>query len=278
MKTSKIVIVGHVCIDQNTTEHASYTGWGSSVLYIEDVFRRMYGLQAGVLTQYGPDLLPYTPGVRFIAQQPTQAQSLRYENDTSVQPRIWRCYNIEYAGEPELTAAAISELEQADIVIVATLLPNYSPAYIAKLMHHVRPQALKVLCPQGYLRAITPEGLVVPRDFVEASIILPAFDLAIYSEEDSPAALTLAAEWSKELKGKIIVTQGEKGASVFTRSQAAHIPTTPIPPEQIIDSVGCGDVFDAAAAYHYYTSHNIGQAVRAAHQAAAKKLRATQVA
>jgi sugar/nucleoside kinase (ribokinase family) len=165
-------------------------------------------------------------------------------------------------------------LAAADIVIVATLLPNYTVDYIRQLMRYAPQGSLKVLCPQGYLRDITPEGLVVPRAFHEAVALLPLFDLTIYSEEDTPNALQLAKIWSAD-SGAIIVTQGDKGASIVERQQITQIPTTPIPAEEIIDSVGCGDVFDAAVAHNYYLLPDLEMAVRAAHRATAKKLRAT---
>lgn len=273
MKPPKVVIVGHVCIDENRTEHALYTKWGSSVLYIDDVLQREYGVQPTILTEYGPDLLQYYNTERFIPHIPSQPRSLQYKNDTSVVPRIWRCFNMEYAGEPELTKETIAALRAADIVILATLLPNYTIEYVTKLMKYVPESALKVLCPQGYLREITPDGLVVPRIFQEASALLPLFDITIYSEEDTPHALDLATTWSEHMQTAIIVTQGDKGASIITNGTTTHVPTVPIPIEEIIDSVGCGDVFDAAVTYEYYESRNLEQAVRMAHQATAKKLR-----
>ncbi len=275
MNPPKIVIVGHVCIDQNTTEHASYTGWGSSVLYIDNVLRNSYGVAPVIITEYGPDLLEHVSDKHFVPAQPTQAQTLQYQNDTRVIPRIWRCFNLQYAGEPPLTATTVAALQEADIVIVATLLPNYTPAYIAKVMSHAKPDALRVLCPQGYLRNITTDGLVEPRNFIEATEIIPLFNIVVYSEDDIPNALEDAARWSRLLPGSILVTQGENGASIVTQEVVTHVPTSPIAPEEIIDSVGCGDVFDAAFAYTYHQTQDLVQSVQAANAAAGEKLRAT---
>ena len=273
MYKPNIVVIGHVCIDQNKTEHAAYTGWGSSVLYISEYLRTVRGLTPTVITQYGPDILPYLPPLKMVPPEPNQPETLRYENDTSVAPRIWRCHGTEFAGEPSLSPEGIAAVKAADIVIVATLLPNYSPAYVQELLSHVKPGALKVLCPQGYFRHIAADGLVVPRDFVEAPEILPNFDLIVYSEEDSPRAFELAHEWKQAIAGSVIVTQGANGASIVNRDSVTHIPTTPIPPKDITDSVGCGDVFDATVASEYFQTKDLPAAVRAAHVAAAKKLR-----
>jgi hypothetical protein len=59
MKTPRVVIVGHVCIDENKTENTAYSSWGSSVLYIDNVFQKEYDLKPAILTEYGPDILQY---------------------------------------------------------------------------------------------------------------------------------------------------------------------------------------------------------------------------
>jgi len=272
----RVVIIGHVCIDSNTTEHNSYTSWGSSALYIAQYIQQQYQVQPLVIAEYGADLLPYLPeGIRLLPDKPTQPASLRYENDTRVVPRIWRCFNAEFSPEPALTTAVIEALQTADIVFVATLLPNYSSGFLEQALRYTKPTALRVLCPQGNLRQIDAEGLVHPRDFNEAPELVPRFSLTIYSEEDTPSALSDAAVWTKQSKARIIVTQGENGASIFEHGECLRIPTRPLSPDQIVDSVGCGDVFQAAVAYEYHATRDLPSAVRAAHIAAADKLAAS---
>ncbi|HSX08410.1 MAG TPA: PfkB family carbohydrate kinase [Candidatus Saccharimonadales bacterium] len=278
MQQPNIVLVGHVCIDTNTTENATYTAWGSSVLYVAQYYRAQYGIEPAIITEYGPDLLPYVPHAHFLPAVPNRPETLRYENDTRSVPRIWRCHNTEFAGPPELTPAAIEAIKAADIIVVATLLPNYSAAYIAQLMQHARPDALKLLCPQGYFRKIAADGLVQQREFTEASTVLPLFDVVVYSEEDHARALALARTWSQKMSTQFIVTQGEKGASIVARNVVRAIPTTPLAPEQIVDSVGCGDTFAATVAYQYFQNHDLVEAVQAAHRAAAAKLLAAPAA
>jgi hypothetical protein len=82
---------------------------------------------------------------------------------------------------PITTAEVIQAVKQADIIIVATLLPNYSAEYLQKVLGYASQHSLKVLCPQGYFRHITEEGLVQPREFTEALEIISLFDLVMYS-------------------------------------------------------------------------------------------------
>jgi hypothetical protein len=273
MKKPNIVLIGHVCIDHNTTENATYTSWGSSVLYIANYLQTAYFTTPLISTSYGPDILPYVPEVNLLPDKPNEAQTLLYENDTSVIPRVWRAHNTQFAQPPDITPQLIQALNQADIIMVATLLPNYGPEYIAELLGHGKPAALKVLCPQGYLRHVNSDGLVESRDFTEAAELIPQFDLVIYSEEDHPQALEIGRTWQSSAPNThIIITQGEKGASIIEQDTTTQIPTTPLDPEEIVDSVGCGDVFDAAVSIAYYQSRDLPAAVKLAHIAAAKKL------
>lgn len=277
MKSPNIVVVGHVCIDHNTTENATYTSWGSSVLYMVKYLQNTRAASPLAVTNYGPDILPYLPDVEVLPSEPNQGQTLLYENDTRSLPRIWKAYNTEYAEAPQITPAVIKALQAADIVIVATLLPNYSVRYIEELLSHVRPQTLTVLCPQGYFRHIEADGLVTPRDFTEAEQIVPLFGLVVYSEEDYPTALDLARQWKKTADVRIVVTKGAAGATIVEKDHVVHVPTTPLASEEIVDSVGCGDVFAATLAYAYYESRDLEAAVKKAHTAARRKLLNTPV-
>lgn len=271
----QVVLIGHICIDHNTTEHATYTNWGSSVLYMAQYLKEKHALEPTVVTSYGPDMLTYLPNVKVLPKEPNQPETLVYENDTRTVPRIWKAHNIKHALPPTLTPEITQALQSADIIVVAPLLPNYPIDLLQEAMRQTKPTALKMLCPQGYFRAIGQDGLVSRRSFSEAPEILPLFDLVVYSEEDHPDAFKLAESWSLSANAKIILTQGSNGATIITKNEAKHIPTTPLSPDEIVDSVGCGDVFAATAAYHYRLSGNLEQAVKEAHKAAAQKLRST---
>jgi sugar/nucleoside kinase (ribokinase family) len=274
----KIAIVGHVCIDHNRSENASYQGWGSSVLYMGQYLKRAYNLRPVAITNYGPDMLKYMPDIEVMPRRPSRSKTLVFENDTRNSRRIQHCHNINSADAPEITSEVIEIISEADIIVFAFLLANYSVDYVRELLSHAKADALKVLCPQGYFRHIDDNGLVAPRDFSEAVELLPSFDLVMYSEEDYPEAFELARQWKQMVDTKIIVTQGDKGASIVERDQTIHVPTTPIPREKIVDSVGCGDIFAATATYTYWQNRDdLEAAIREAHKAAGAKLLAVTV-
>jgi sugar/nucleoside kinase (ribokinase family) len=271
MGSPNIVLIGHVCIDHNKSEHASYDGWGA-ILYMSQYFQKHCDVSPIVIASYGPDMLTYLPETNLIPAEPNQPDTLVFENDTSTGKRKQRCYNLESAAPPAITDDIIDAVRHADVIIVATFLPNYSAAYLDELLGYADPDSLKVLCPQGYFRNITPDGSVEHQEFPEADSIIPKFDLVIYSEEDCPEALSVAKGWKQSFKTEIVVTQGAEGASIVGKDENVQIPTHPIPHEEIVDSVGCGDTFAATVTFSYYETRDLRTAILDGHAAAGKKL------
>ena len=275
MSHPSVVIAGHVCIDHNKSENATYTGWGSSVLYMAQVFTGLYGAPTTALANYGPDMVPHLPKVTLVPSTPTKDRTLVFENDSSSGKRVQHCYNTDVATPLAITQAVQEKLAAADVVVVAVLLANYGAAHIRELLAHCKPNALKVLCPQGYFRRIDKQGLVHSRPFEEAGDIVGKFDLVVFSEEDYADAFAAAQAWKQAAPNThIVVTQSSKGASIIHADRIEAVPTTPIPPEDIVDSVGCGDTFAAALVNAYYDSHDLRAAITAAHSVAAQKLKA----
>lgn len=278
MRPPNTVILGHVCIDHNKAEHAEYTSWGSSALYTARYLQEHLGCEPAIISTYGPDFNDFREGFSIFPKEPNAKRTMVNENIMSgkEKERIRLSHHAEDATEPPLTPETIGLTENAEILTVATLLPNYSPRYIQEALSHARPSCLKVLIVQGYLRSVNKNDVIELRDFPEAASVLPNFDIAVLSDDDHPDALALAMTWKKASPAtQIIMTQGPQGASIIEEEGPRNIPTTPVPLDQIVDSVGCGDIFTAALAYHYFKGKDIASAVQAAHRAARHKLLAT---
>jgi sugar/nucleoside kinase (ribokinase family) len=275
MNAPKVVIVGHVCIDHNTTEHAEYTKWGSIAMYMADYLQRGVQVKPAIITTYGSDFIPHAKGFDLYPAAPQVESTLLNENNTRGNKRIFYSHNVEHATPPVITPELAQLIGTADIFALAPLLPNYSADYVKDVVALVKPGALRVLPLQGYLRDVDESGLIHPKGFTDAAHILPLFDLAVMSDDDHPQAFEVARSW-KNLSPmtNIIVTEGPLGASIVEKDTSHNIPTQPVPPQDIIDSVGCGDIFTAAVAYHYYQSHDMPAAIEAAHHAARAKLTA----
>jgi sugar/nucleoside kinase (ribokinase family) len=268
----KIVLAGHVCIDLNSSEHASYTNWGSSLMYVAHYLRRESAAEVILIASYGSDFLPYTSEVTMLLP-PSEEQTMLYKNDTTGPHRLWSCEPGGTAEPPEITAEITEQIAAADIICVGPLLPTYSAEYVKKLLAPRRAGSVAILSCQGYLREVTDDGQVRPRDFTQASDVLPLFDMAVLSEDDTPHALETAASWAAAAQScHIIVTRGSGGASLVTATDRTDVPTHAVADTDIVDSVGCGDVFMAGAVIDYQQNKNIVDALKAGNNAAHAKL------
>jgi sugar/nucleoside kinase (ribokinase family) len=273
VKHPRVVIVGHVCIDHNVTEHATYHSWGSPAMYIDDYYQKSLAIKPKIITSYGPDFLPYSAHVELIPSKPQQQSTLLYRNIITTDLRTWYCEHTAYAVPPKLTPEAVAALQQADICILGLLLPNYPANYAKELLRHTRPDCIKGMVTQGYLRNVGMDSKVTPRDFAEAAEVLPLFNVAVLSDEDHPQAAAMAKRW-KRLPGvqDIVLTHGPRGAGIVGPKSEEIIPTSPLRDEDIVDSVGCGDVFFGSLMYEYFLSGDLASAIANAHVAARKKL------
>lgn len=267
-----IVLAGHVCIDRNQSENTTYTGWGSTVLFMADCMQRYWQLSPMVWTRYGNDFTAFTKNFLLYPEQPQEVLTLQYENITKGHHRQQLCHGQEYAAPPEIDDEMRDLLRIADIIVVAPLLANYGVSFVQEVLSLVPPTCLKVMTPQGYLRHIDTHDRVWHREFVEAPQLIPLFDLVIFSEHDYPEAFAVGDQWHQRGAAHVVVTQGSEGATVISNGKRTHIPTTPIAPEHIIDSVGCGDVFAAAVTFYLHQTSDIYEAVQKAHGVAGRKL------
>lgn len=274
MKIPHIVIVGHVCIDRNESEHVRYTSWGSTALYMAQYFQDSLGITPNVITRYGQDFLPYAKGFSLFPRHPQERQTQVNGNMPHGSGRIFQTFYSENSGPPELTAELQRLIATADILILAPLLANYPAAFVQQVVALAPPSCLKVLTLQGYLRGVGPHDTLEPREFTEASDILPLLNVVIFSEEDHPRAVAMASDWARQYPlTKFVVTAGPKGATVITNAERTAVPTAPVPPAKILDSVGCGDVFAAACTYALFCQPGqLLAATRVAHTAARQKL------
>lgn len=272
MKRPNIVFIGHVVIDQNKVEQTSYTRWGSPAMFMTKYYQSNFDLRPTIIASWGPDFMPYARDVHLLPRQPNLDHSTVYENIVVNGHRTQYCHGGN-AALPLITPEIEAALHAADILFLAPLAPTYDEIYVRQLMACVPSNCLKLLSPQGYLRRIASHNLVEPRDFIEAAAILPHFNLAILSDEDHPQAEICAHEWKAASPDtEIIVTLNSRGADIIQPDGATHVPTTPVPLDQIIDSTGLGDIFCAAMAYHLYEHDDLTKAVQAAHRATREKL------
>lgn len=269
---TRVVIDGHVCIDRNTLEDGrKYIGPGGPPNFMRQIFEQFPDSFITVIAPYGLDYRQYLDGTNIYPLSPNVAKTLIYENNSYSGRRTQRAINREQALPVPIDEKVLGELRRADIVLVTPLLPNYPASSFETIAGNTT--ALKVLLPQGFFRDFDVSNTVLPKDFSEAEYVLPNLDVVIVSEEDHPDILNLAQMWSSQHRDLIaVVTLGEKGALAFQNQSRIEVPTKKVPKEEVVDSVGCGDVFSVAFAFEYRTNRSIARALRFANQVARQRL------
>lgn len=263
-----IVIIGHVCIDKNVSEHSSYVAAGSPAMFMQKIYRQFPDCNVTVVASYGEDFLPYTQGTSLYPPRPNCTETLIYENITKPTGRVQKAHNRHCATPVAIDVELSRIVQDADLIFFAPLLPNLSPAYVAQIVQLKKEIAQIALLPQGYYRNFNEEDVVTVREFTEASEVLPLVDVVIVSEFDHPNMLREATSWSQTYNVISVVTLGEKGAVALQSGNSIQLPTKAVAEEEIVDSVGSGDIFSAGFAYQYQKTHSIEEAGQFANELA----------
>ena len=276
MKSIKVVIIGHICIDHNTSEKISYTKAGGPAIFINKTLNKFKGCKTTVISPWGKDFNSYIRDRVFLPLKPTANRTLTYENITKNGKRIQRASNRKNAAPVRIQGKMKKALREADIIFITPLLSNFSVNYIKKISELAPKRAIKVLLPQGYFRNFNAKNKVIFRKFSEADKILPFIDFSIISDRDYPDVKNLSSVWAKKHKIVFIITLEKRGALIVNKDEKILIPTIPLAKNKIVDSVGCGDVFSAGFSYSYFKTKSLKRSVNFANKLARKHLSANE--
>lgn len=148
----------------------------------------------------------------------------------------------------------------ARVVNICPVANEYHPEII-RLFDH----AVIGVCPQGWMRRWNKEGHVFRKPWDTFQKVLPHADVVFYSEEDVAHPEELAQTYLTYTK-MVVITQGKRGASLYTADGAMH--HVPACPAEEIEPTGAGDVFAAAFLIHYSQTGDPLAAMRFANSAA----------
>jgi sugar/nucleoside kinase (ribokinase family) len=267
-----ITIVGHVCIDQNTIDGVSSEKWGSSPMYIANYLQINHGIQPSIIAPYGNDFSQYTDGFRFITTA-YGSKTLIYKNIVTNGSRMQYCYNAMGATHPAITTDVIDRLRSTDILIVTPMTPYLDVKYVLELLRYIPEKCLTVLLPQGYMREINQDDTVSIREFIEAPQLLSEFDILVASDEDYIAVQDWATHQTILHQNlSAVITNAEKGATLFARGKQTGVPTTPVPFDKIKNPVGSGDIFSAQLSVSFHSGFDIVKAIQSANDATGASL------
>lgn len=270
-----VVVLGNVCIDKNKTEKTSYIKAGGPPIFMSLFFNKVKNASLTTIASYGVDFLPYKKGLTLYPSKPNASNTLAYENIIVDGKRSQKCHFYDNNLLPELSTDEKKIIEKADVLFIAPLIPYFSPDYVKEVVNQTSKDCLKILLPQGYFRNFDKEDNVIFREFKETDELLPFFNFVILSSDDYPNIEKLSLEWSKKYNTTIIITKAEKGAEVISKDGKINAMTDPISFEEIVDSVGAGDIFAASFGYYYSSTKNLEKSVRLANRAARERLLAT---
>ncbi|MDO8507080.1 MAG: carbohydrate kinase family protein [bacterium] len=270
-----ILIFGHVCIDQNKSENSEYVYWGSPAMFMNKVFGKFPDNSVAIVSNYGHDFVEYLKDVDIHPPKAVSKKTLVYQNVTRKEQRSQKALYRELS-EPVVMDGKLKErIKDADVIVFAPILPNYDSVHIEEVIRYANKKCLKVLLPQGYFRDFDENHNVIFRDFQEAGTVLKHFDLVTLSEEDYPDIEKLSERWARDLNINIVVTKGKNGAVLITKDGYTPVQTTPIPEEEIVDSVGSGDTFSAALIHEFQKTGDLVEAIKFAHKIAGEALKST---
>lgn len=268
----KVLIISNLTIDHNITESGKYTGPGGPAFFCGMTIQNLGG-QTVIYSPYGRDFpIGYfnKDKTRIVPSEPSGTHTLVFKN--VYQSKGKRSQSVSnYNSKIEPVNFPKDTMGQVDIIIFAPILPNIHKLLIDQLKK-LYPDALFVLLPQGYYRKIEPDFTISYHDWDDPDDILSYFDIVILSDKDDRKAEKKAMKWSRG-GPLVVITKEEKGCSVFTRGKEENFPAIKV--ERITDSTGAGDVFAAAFAYKYVSSHNYRKASIFANAAAGFSLRFT---
>ncbi|OIO12836.1 hypothetical protein COV53_03225 [Candidatus Gottesmanbacteria bacterium CG11_big_fil_rev_8_21_14_0_20_37_11] len=265
------LLYGDLTIDRNFSDgRLIYEGIGGPPLFMSKMFR-ILGIQPNIYTNYGT-LFPLDEleGAQLYPSQNNEA-TLLFENSYTGNVRKQTVRMGEKWEVLDLDKLSEEFRNRQDILIVSPLVPNYSLSDFENIPV-LFPNSLAVLAPQGLFRRITKDGIVQKGEWDNADEMISLFDIIILSEEDGSNLETKGLEWSRK-GSKVVITQAERGCSIFKDGDTVHFPAFEVPKKDVVDSTGAGDIFAATFTYAYNLSADLSKSAIFANAAASLSLR-----
>lgn len=225
----EFLAIGQVVADQTESGYAL----GGAAAYAALTAAKL-GLRAAVVTRSHQylDIEAALPG---IAVHVTGAPATTtFSNQTTPEGRAqyWHGQGA-VLGLDSIPAA----WRKTPIVLLAPVAQEVDPA-VAGLF----PRSLVGASPQGWMRRRDRSGLVQPRRWRGAGILLPHLKVVVVSEADMPAGGFRATRLLSRTP-LAVITQGAKGALLWSAKRWQRLPAFPA---RELDATGAGDVFAAA--------------------------------
>jgi 1D-myo-inositol 3-kinase len=251
--TPDLVIVGHICQDLMPDGSLSL---GGSVSYAATTAWRL-GCRVGIVTSAAPglDLSQALPDAE-IRCKPAPTTTI-FENiyHNGVREQILH-QRAEVLTCKEIPMAWRS----APMVYLGSIDQEIDPGVFGCFSD----DSLVCVMPQGFFRRWDVRGRVSFVEWQPPESLLRHIDILVLSELDVPDPEALVRDWQQAI-GVIVITQAERGATVYRAEEVCHYPARPA---QQVDPTGAGDVFAAAFLIRFKETGDLCESARFANTVA----------
>ncbi len=207
------------------------------------------GMQVGIVAAVGPEVdLSPLEGISVMSQR--SPVSTTYENRYTPNGRV---QYLRQRADPLRFESVPSQWLTAPIVHLGPLVDDVHPDAIAQF-----PNAFIGVTPQGWLRQWDNSGRVSWADWPQAPEVLATVDAAVVSIDDVDGDWDYLENWANCAR-VLVVTQAERGVTVYARSETRQFPA---PSVRVEDPTGAGDLFAAAFFVRYQLSGDPWRAAR----------------
>ncbi len=211
----------------------TFKGLGGTALYAARTAHAL-GCRVGVITSARPELdLRATLNEALVVCVPA-AETTIFENRYTDSGRRQLLHSVAET----LTPAAVPVDWNPTIVHLGPVARECDPSLIEAFA-----DAFLGLTLQGWLRHWDQDGHIYPHE-EEAAVekMLPQADAVVVSEEDVDGDRAMVERYASQTH-LLVLTQGERGCTVYTAGQKHNIPVSRV---EEANPTGAGDIFAAA--------------------------------
>lgn len=247
--------IGHICHDLTS----SGTVAGGAAAYGASAAHAL-GCRAGIVTSAASEDEWQLVFPNLAVHQSDAPATTVFENVYTPSGRV----QTLHAAAGRLAPAHVPPLwRRSPMVQIGPIANEVDPSVV-----HLFSDSVIGVCPQGWMRRWDDQGRVYPVAWESAAEIMPLAAVTFVSLEDMADA-SLLSEY-RALASVLVVTEGDRGCTVYCRDEARSFPAPAVP---VVDETGAGDIFAAAFLVRFHqTAGNLWDAARFANQVAARSV------
>ena len=247
MSAPDFVAIGHVTLDR----FGDAVRPGGAALYAAVTAHRL-GLSVGILTSHADDFpLELIPPQIEVVSIPAEDSTV-FEHAMHAGARTMR---IQTLAAPLAAKDVPADWLEAPMVLLAPVIGEVDP-----LMAGVFSDASLGAAAQGWLRQVSPGGVVDPVEWDSPEYLLGRIQALFLSSEDVRGVEAQANEWFERVPIGVL-TAGRDGALLYINGERYDVPVRAVPE---VDPTGAGDVFAATFLSHYHFDADAWEAAAAA--------------